>query len=247
VLGVAATAVLVLAASAHAQLVQNGGFETTTGGTSGQLGYNGFAATDWTVQNIGNGTYTFLFNAGTSDTTGANGEYNNLSLWGPGDGSNNGLPAASPAGGNFIAQDSDFQVGPLQQTINGLTVDNQYTLGFYWAAAQQYNFYGPNSSGWQVSLGSQTYLTDLDTIASQGFSGWQYQTYTFTASSSSELLSFLAYGNPQVPPFALLDGVTLNVSAPEGGTSSLYLLLAGAVCFGAMFVIQRKKLGASSR
>jgi len=35
--------------SAHANLVLNGGFESTTGGTSGQLGYGGFNATGWSV------------------------------------------------------------------------------------------------------------------------------------------------------------------------------------------------------
>ena len=31
------------------------------------------------------------------------------------------------------------------------------------------------------------------------------------------------------------------ISVPEGGTASMYLLLAGAACFGAMFLISRKR------
>jgi hypothetical protein len=41
-----------------------------------------------------------------------------------------------------------------------------------------------------------------------------FQTFNYTATSSSEVLSFLAVGNVQLPPFLLLDGVTLT---PEPG------------------------------
>ena len=234
--GAAITTLLLAGASAHAtDLVTNGGFESNTG--HGQVGVT-TSVTDWTVADIGNGTYTFLYASGTGDTTGANGQYGNVPLWGPNNGSANGLPASSPAGGYYMAEDSDFQVGPIQQTINGLTVGDSYTLGFYWAAAQQWNFFGPNTSGFQVSLGSQTFSTGLDSISSQGFSGWQYQTFTYTPTSSSELLSFLAYGSPQVPPFALLDGVSLTAT-PEPET--LPLLLTGLVA-GAGLLKSRKWL-----
>jgi len=226
----AITTLLLAGAAGHAtDLITNGGFESNTG--NGQVGVN-TSVTDWTVTDIGNGTYTFLYAAGTADTTGANGQYVNVALWGPNDGSANGLPASSPAGGYYMAEDSDFQVGPIQQTINGLIVGDTYTLGFYWAAAQQYLFTGVNSSGFEVSLGGQTFSTALDTIPSEGFSGWQYQTFNYTPTSSSELLSFLAYGSPQVPPFALLDGVSLNGTSavPEPETWALLLtgLMAGA-------------------
>ena len=104
-----AVAVLVLGSPAGAEagnLVTNGGFESLTSGY-GQLGYN-TDATDWSVSGPGS-SYTFVFAPGTADTTGSNGQYGNLSLWGPNNGSANGLPASSPAGGNFIGMDSDFQ------------------------------------------------------------------------------------------------------------------------------------------
>jgi hypothetical protein len=38
-----------------------------------------------------------------------------------------------------------------------------------------------------------------------------YQTFTFKADNTSDVLSFLAEGSPQgPPPFALLDGVTVT-------------------------------------
>ena len=49
--------------------------------------------------------------------------------------------------------------------------------------------------------------------------------FTFTANSSTELLSFLAVGTPaaNLPPFALLDGVSLT-AVPEPSTWALMLV-----------------------
>jgi hypothetical protein len=137
----------------------------------------------------------------------------------------NGLPASSPDGGYFIGQDSDFQVQPLQQTITGLTAGDTYQVGFWWGAAQQSGFYGPTADLWNVSLGSSTQTTSTINLPSQGFSGWQYQTFDLTADGSSDVLQFLAGGYPQgPPPFILLDGVSLTPT-PEPGT--LPLLFTG--------------------
>jgi hypothetical protein len=217
---VAAVAILVLTISAPvvaANLVVNGDFESNGG--NGQMGFN-TTVTGWSINNP---SYTFVFAPGTADTTGATSQYGFFGLWGPGNGSNNGLPATSPAGGYYIAQDSDFQNSAIYQTINGLTPGQSYTVSFWWAAAQQYQFDGPNQSQWQVSLGSQTQSTAFANIGDHGFSGWMAQSFTYTATNSSELLSFFANGSPAVPPFALLDGVTLNAnsSVPEPGTITL--------------------------
>jgi len=221
------------AAPAQAQdLVTNGSFEITTSG-NGQLGYN-TTASGWTT----NG-YNFIFAPGTADTTGATGQYGNLQLWGPGNGSDNGL-TVSPDGGNFVAADSAFGVEPIQQTITGLTVGADYTVGFWWADAQQYTYNGDTTDQWQVSLGSQTQSTAVVDDVSHGFSGWTYQTFTYAATSTSETLSFLAAGTPDgVPPFALLDGVTLYASAPE---PSSCILVIGALATAAG-VRRRSKSG----
>jgi hypothetical protein len=227
-------ALLLLATSAHAtSIVVNGSFESTTNG-NGQLGYN-TNATGWTTTG-----YNFLFASGTANTTGANGSDGALFLWGPANGSANGMPASSPDGGNFIAADGDYETAAIKQTINGLTVGDTYNVRFYWAASQQKGFTGNTQQYWIVSLGGQTLDTTTYDLTSEGFSGWMYQTDTFTATSSSEVLSFLAHGNVPVPPFLLLDGVTMDDTkspVPEPGT--LPLLFTGLM--GSLGVLRSKK------
>jgi hypothetical protein len=111
--------------SAKADLVANGGFESTTNG-AGQLGFNTNAA-DWTVAA---GGYDFIFASGAADTTGAIGQYGALYLWGPNNGSANGMPASSPVGGNYVAADGAYDVGAISQTINGLTAGQHQTFNF---------------------------------------------------------------------------------------------------------------------
>lgn len=194
-----------LCGSANAtSLIVNGGFETTTNGP-GEFDYSTIA-TGWTSSG-----YNFIFASGTADTTGSSGQYGNVTLWGPNNGSINGLPATSPDGGNFVAGDGAFQVGAIQQMINGLIPGDTYEVGFWWAGAQQSNRTGATTEQWQVSLGSQTQSTPVVQNASHGFTGWVYQVFDYTATSASETLSFLAVGTPSgVPPFALLDGVSLT-------------------------------------
>jgi len=237
-------ALLAFAFSAQAtELVTNGDFSATTGGTSGQLGYNGFNTTDWTI----NGGYDYLFTSGTADTTGANGQYGNLQLWGPNNGSANGLTASSPNGGNFVGADSAFQMSVLYQSVN-VTAGQTYNVSFYQAAAQQSGFTGNTQDYWHVTLGGtvttgNVTLPNGDTFPgatiitggqsqdsatminpSAGFQPWQLETLTFTATTTgSELLGFLAVGAPQgVPPFALLDGVSMTAAAPEPETLALF-------------------------
>jgi hypothetical protein len=66
----------------------------------------------------------------------------------------------------------------------------------------------------------------------------EYQTFTFTANGASDVLSFLAQGTPGgEPPFALLDGVTLNSATPEPGTLTL---IAGAAPLAAAGFVRKR-------
>jgi hypothetical protein len=232
-------------ALAGTELVSNGGFESSSLGPC-QVGYC-TTVTDWSVPDPSqNGSYTFLFAAsGTgSGDNGVNNQYGGtLSLYGPANGVNNGL-GPSPQGGNYIAQDSAYDQGAISQTINGLTSGESYVVSFYWAAAQQNGFNGPTYDQWQVSLGGQTLDTATVDIPSHGFSGWMYQTLTFTATSSSELLSFYANGGPPgVPPFALLDGVSM-MAVPEPSTWAMMLIGFGGL--GVAAYRSRRKAAAAA-
>ncbi len=213
----------------HAQLVTNGGFEITTNGP-GELGYNTNAAS-WSTTG-----YNFLFSPGSADTTGVTGEYGNFQLWGPGNGSSNGLPPTSPAAGNFIAADGNLDSLPVTQTISGLNIGDSYQVGFYWAAGQQGGYFtGATTEQWIVSLGAETQYSPVASIPSEGFSGWLSQSFVYVATAGSEQLSFLAHGTPSGdPPFALLDGVTMSdlshPNVPEPG--SVASMTICGICLG---------------
>ena len=230
-LALAAFAAVSAMSAQAANLVVNGGFEATSNG-KGQLGFN-TNATGWTNVN----GYTFLYTPGSVDSSGALGESGNVSMWGTNNGGLNAF-TNSPTGGNFIAFDSAYKVTPLQQTIVGLVVGQKYDLGFDWGAAQQFGFTGATTDQWQVSLGNETRSTAVINNVSHGFSGWIHQTFSFTATGASEVLSFLAVGTPNgVPPFALLDGVTLTAAVPEPSTWAL--MLGGFAVVG--FIARRRR------
>ena len=188
-------------------LVQNGSFETTTLTGSDYLANN---AAFWSTN-----SYTFLVFPGTAQTNIGNG----VKLY---PGITHIMPATSPDKGNFVAADGAYQTGFISQTINGLAPGQLYQLSFYQAEAQQQGYNGDTTDRFQVTLGAQTQLSEVFTNLSNDFTPWVKETLTFSATSSSEVLSFLAVGTPTgVPPFALLDGVSL-VQAPEPGTVWLF-------------------------
>jgi len=232
--GLAALAALAFSAigggALAAEHVTNGGFEATLLPVSGEFGgdFPSQQVTGWTT----NG-YNFVFRSGEADSGGGNGSFGNLQLWGPDNGSANGLPDSSPAGGNFIASDPVFIHDSIRQDINDLTIGKTYNLSFYWAGAQQFGFSGDTFEGWQVSLGGETHSTSTVNVPDHGFSGWQLATMSFTATAASETLAFLSTGGPTgLPPFALLDGVSLTDvtggGVPEPAAWALMILGFGA-------------------
>jgi hypothetical protein len=259
--GASALAMVLVAGQAKANsLVINGSFEETSNGTNKQVAvvagtpYAGQSAsfttlTGWTVvpgplavtsNNVN--SYIFAFTAAGTGTGATNYYSSPLELWTNTNGGKATI-TSSPDGGNFVGGDGAFptngksneNIASLQQTITGLTVGQTYALSFDWAAAQQHGYFGATTEEWSVSLGGQTQDTPVYDLASQSFSGWMGDTMYFTATSSSELLSFLAQGTPSEtePPFVLLDGVALNNITPEPGTLTL-LLTGGIAGFGAL-------------
>jgi hypothetical protein len=166
--------------------------------------------------------------------------------------------------------------------VTGLTPGTTYTLSFYQAASQQTGFGTPlnTTEQWIVSLGtdplslaccgptSATYgptdyyydndpsasiaATPLMTTPSGGLTDWNYVSVNLTADSTSDLLSFLAWGDDgstiNLPPIVFLTGVDSGAGyapslVPEPGTLVLYG--AGLLAFG-WLTLRRRAKGASA-
>jgi hypothetical protein len=125
-------------------------------------------------------------------------------------------PGVSPNGGNFLASDSSAAYEQsISQTITTV-IGKQYIVSFYQAGAQQYGYSGATTDQWRVTFGSSTQTSALMSVASQGDVPWMGQQMIFTATSTSSTLTFLALGTPSnsQPPFALLDGIDVEVPEP---------------------------------
>ena len=257
----AAGAMLMASGNAMAaNLVQNGSFESNGG--VGQVGSVTTLA-NWSVGAATDGTtipFDFVLDA-NADSTGFNSSTGTIRIWGPNTPTgvsnfsysnpnpHNVGPVANGWGtipnGNYVfGADAAYANAPITQTIDNLQVGDQYDLTFSYAGAQFTDAQGNNQQGWHVTLGGDvnqnTGGSSSGDLAnpSEGFTGWHTFSYTFTASTTSETLTFLANGGPSgLPPFALLDNVQINdhmdppppPSVPEPSTivlvgSSLFLI-----------------------
>ncbi len=197
-----------------ANLVTNGDFTQLSNGL-GQLTDN-TNATGWT-----NNGYNFVF---TTADQAVPQDTNTLALWDAANGGSSTWNGTTLSGvGNFVAMDGDYITGPISQTITGLTTGKTYDLTFNYAFGQQYGFDGATIQSLAAAIGGASWDSGNVDVASHGFSGWQSASVDFTASSSSELLSFLATGNLPVPPFALVSDVSL-VAVPEPATWAMLLV-----------------------
>ncbi len=143
----------------------------------------------------------------------------NIGLWGT-------VPDA-PLGGNTIAIDGDPTYGAsISQTINGLVNGGTYTVTFEQAAAQQHGTNGATTERWAVTFGTTTQNSTLMTNPSHSVQAWNSQSLTFVATSTSEILKFLAVGTPGgEPPVVLLGDVSLTGPAvPEPATWAMMLV-----------------------
>jgi hypothetical protein len=159
----------------------------------------------------------------------------------------------------------------FQYLVTGLTVGQTYELDFYQGASQQTGFTGNTTEQWIVSLGTDgmtvcagclgggnsSYsnsdptasiaLTNLMHTPSGGGVDWNYVSIDLTADATSDLLSFLAWGNngntANLPPMVFLAGVNspAGLTVPEPGT--LALVGIGMLAFASIRRRAAKRIG----
>ncbi len=212
------------------ELVQNGGFESSSFTQSQAFFGTSTPATGWTSQ----GSFVLYCTAAAGTTCDETSILGGAALAGPANGNNNGL-TSSPQGGAYMAFDSDPSFhGDFTQTIAGLAVGATYTLSFYMAGAQEDGFGSPTTTSITATLGNETFTTPVIDTPTQGFSPWNLYSTTFTYTGGGDVLDFLATGGPGgEPPYALLDGVSLMTTT--GGTpepSTWLMILAGFAGLG---------------
>ena len=120
----------------------------------------------------------------------------------------------SPNGGAYVMFDADPTYGStLSQTVSGLIVGKFYKLSFYQAADHQSTFTGATNLSFSATLGTQK-LTAASPNPTTVDAAWQFVYLIFTASATTETLTFSANGPTGGPPILLLDGVSLT-QVPE--------------------------------
>jgi hypothetical protein len=171
-----------------------------------------FGATHGAGPSRGDNGYNFLVKDGLiSDGMAAQGNapYGNTTLY-----STLGQTISSADGSGWhIAADGWFDNASISQTLTGLTIGEQYTLTFSQATGQQVGFAnkGGDTEYFKVDFGNSTQnSTTMNVFPGDPISAWDKQTMTFVADNTTQLLSFMATGTQDVPPFALLSGISVQ-------------------------------------
>lgn len=173
-----------------------------------------------------------------------------------------GNPTGSVVGNYVEADGNPVFESGFNYSVSGLTVGQTYTLSFYQGASQQTGFGNglPTTNQWIVSLGTSgmqiagggpvdpvygptdvyfnpdptasVALSPLMTVPSGGVVGWNYVSVNLTADATTDLLSFLAWGDNgstiNLPPIAFLAGVNsppgLGSGVPEPAVWAMMVL-----------------------
>lgn len=242
VLVLAAAACSLLGTSAEAigpNLVQNPSFEINTGTQFVGAGFwplmsgQGQSAANFPNWTVTAPSYQGIAVIGDNTILGGN-TWASLAAW----------PAPQTTSGRYYFQaDGDYTSGvnaTIAQVITGLTIGASYQLSFDWGAGvcsvvPPCDTPPPSNSGWDITFGTNTDSVNSGPVPFQSFSGWQTYAKVFTATATSQTLSFLSKGGPTgVPPMSLLDNVSVTaVPGPFG-------ILGVASAFGCSRRLRRR-------
>jgi len=225
----AAAIVSAAPAAAAVELVTNGGFDSVSNNAQNfevSPGNTYGTVTGWSTSTSPSGNpYNILFHEAIATTGNAVGQYSFTGLedlW--------AVPSNTAGHGNFMALDGDPAVnGTFYQILTGLTVGAVYNLTFDWATGQIHSRTGATTEGLNVQVGSLNLTLPDRNTPSAGATPWGTVSTNFTATSSSQMLSFLALGAPgTLPPVALLDNVSVR-AVPEPASWAMMLIGFGAI------------------
>lgn len=224
------TSLLTMSSLANASLITNGSFEqltfsdntTTTGLISKKdLSHFNSKQSAWDVFTILPGWFT---SAGTGIELQKN------------------VVTKSQDGSNHVELDShprNASNATMTQTINSLTIGNEYLLEFYYKARTN----ALNDNGINVFWydATQSFNNSMDEVFSVNSTRnltptWQKQSVSFVADATSMKVSFASFGN-QNTLGGLIDNVSLNniTKVPEPTTFALF-----AICIAMLIYRQRK-------
>ena len=146
----------------------------------------------------------------------------------------------APGGTNYVSLDGGFNYTSMSQVIQGLTVGDTYTLDFDYSYGQQVGQNGGRNDGFIVKFGGVNVDTDgPHYYGSHVFSGWFHTTVDIVATGSTETLTFVATGSPNVPPMTQFANITLQApaSVPEPSTLGLGCT---ALVFAGIYSLRRR-------
>ena len=229
----------------NVNVLTNGNFETAPGGSavSTEFGSAGYAALPgWTVTANNSTPFDLWWLASNASSVSARTQYGNS-----GQELVPSYPGADGSNPYFVGLDGDNRAsGILSQTVNNLVVGDHYQLTFDWAGTQMITgSHLPYSIALAFNLGTSILTSGTGAPQTATFtatqygqsSKWQTVTMNFTATASTEILSFLALGTPSGdPPIALLDNISLD-DIPEPST----LAFAGGLLVLGLAVGARRK------
>ena len=222
------------------------GTTATQPGAQNQYG----AVTGWTTtaSPTSNNPYNLLFHSNVATAAAATASGGTAQAIGEYGGAEYlaALPSNNAGHGNFMALDGDTSYNGLFSTnLTGLTVGSVYNLAFDWASGQIASRSGATTESLDVFVGSLNLAGSANngssfshtygelSTPSGGATDWRTVNTQFTASGTSQVLSFLARGAPTgLPPVALLDNVSVRAAVPEPSTWAMMLVGFGAVGAG---------------